>query len=60
MTEALQILYEGWRDYRRQVKGYLTTPGRIDIEDWEIFKKMVFDKLEAGDGKNNSRNNTRS
>ena len=47
MTEkTLDILYEGWNEYRKKIKGYLSTPSKIDIEDWEKFKQTIFDGIE--------------
>lgn len=50
MTEALSILYDGWLEYRRNIKGYLSTPSKIDIEDWEKFKSIIFDAVEEKNG----------
>jgi len=47
MEEAIGIIYEGWKEYRRNIQGYLTTPSKLDIEDWERFKEKLFNAIEA-------------
>lgn len=50
MTETLDVLYDGWNEYRRSIKGYSYTPAKIDIEDWETFKQIIFSTIEERNG----------
>lgn len=40
--KAIKIIYEGWLQYRTEIKGYRSTPTEIDIQDWEAWKKTIF------------------
>ena len=46
MRKTLDTLYDGWLEYRKKIKGYVSTPSKADIEDWERFKKTIFDAVE--------------
>jgi len=48
-TDAFDILYEGWIEYRKKIKGWPAVQ-KCDILDWEAYKKYIFDKMEGANG----------
>jgi len=43
--DTLDILYDGYKTYCREQKGYLNTATKAEIESWEDYKLMVHDFL---------------
>lgn len=46
-SRAFDIIYDGWKEYREKIKGWRTTPPKCDIENWEVYKHMILERLEA-------------
>jgi len=55
-TSAFDIMYNGFEEYQRKIKGYASCPKREDILEWENFKKTIFDTLEKNIANNSLRN----
>ena len=49
--DTLDILYDGYKTYCREQKGYLNTATKAEIESWEDYKLMVHDFLSTTVGK---------
>lgn len=44
--EVLKLLYDGWVEYRRRRKGWIS-PAMVDILHWERFKESVSTEVKA-------------
>lgn len=45
--KVFDVVYNGWTEYRTKIKGWPKVH-RIDIVDWENWKKYLFERMEHG------------
>jgi len=46
MKEVIEILYEGFVKYEKDIKGYFSVPSLAQIKEWEEFRVLIFKRLE--------------
>jgi len=46
MPEVIEIMYDGFVRYEKEIKGYFSVPSLAQIKEWEKWKALIFKRLE--------------
>lgn len=46
MPEVIEILYDGFVKYEKDIKGYFSVPSLAQVKEWEEFRALIIKRLE--------------
>ena len=46
MKDTIEILYDGFFQYQKKIKGFLTVPSLAQIKEWEEWMRIVIEAIE--------------